>query len=224
MNLKWIIAAIVGFAIGVVLGRTLGSGHRTDESVERRQPAAASASQSTEFSLASVDSSPTEPPERRLVMSSQSSEAADPSAQSSGGTATQPEAVVGRFFQDVSYYERSTEFNPAHKVLTPQERRDLEARLNALEGLVYRAEGRAMTDAQTAISFLRQAGRVRPVSSGNVGVAPGAVVTDVRTDQNGTTAVDLYPQDLPAAAQLAAEINAIRDEGLALVRDFFQPQ
>jgi hypothetical protein len=224
MNLKWIIAAIAGFAIGVALGRTLGSGRRTDESVKRREPVAVSASQSRELSRASVDSSPTEPTERHLVMPSQSSAEADPSAQSSGGTATQPEAVVGRFFQDVSYYEGSNEFNPARKVLTPQERRDLQARLNALEGRVYRAEGRAMTDVQTAISFLRQTGRVRSASSGNVGVAPGAVVTDVRTDQNGTTAVDLYPQDLPAAAQLEAEINAVRDEGLALVRDFFQPQ
>ncbi len=135
------------------------------------------------------------------------------------------EAAPRGIFHEVSHYEASIEFNPNQRVLTKDERQWLETQLQHLAQQAAQAETRAMLDAQAAIHRLREAGKARAVVVGeDVKLGFGVVCTDVRVDQNGTTAVDVYPQDAPSAVLLQEEANALRNEGLALVRRCFQPR
>jgi hypothetical protein len=126
-----------------------------------------------------------------------------------------------RFFEDASTYEQSSEYNPHGKRLTREERKALNLELSRLHSRAMLAETQLSMDVVKAIEALRSAGKLRPADSHAVTVASGALATDVRVTRDGVTAVDVYPQDVPNSAQLQAEIEALRQQGLARVKDYF---
>ncbi|MBL8802375.1 MAG: hypothetical protein JNN27_10285 [Planctomycetes bacterium] len=146
-------------------------------------------------------------------------EAPEPSIQPA-----QAEPTSGKLFKDISDYEASADFNPSKRVLSPAERLQLVTDLRSLEERARAATVRHMIDAQDAIERMRENGMARAVDSRGAKPSHGALVTDVRTTRDGTTVVELYEHDFPEASRYRAELDSIREQGLAVVRDYFRHQ
>lgn len=223
MDRKLVAASVVAaFAIGAVCGGGFFPGESARSMAPNQEQVLIPNSDRLGGVTSPADRPADSAQERKAVEASVSPE---PERQGGEGNSTLTEATPRGAFHEVSFYEASTEFNPARRVLTKDERQWLETQLDSLAQQVALAEARAMSEAQTAITRLREAGKTRPVVAGDdVKLGFGAVCTGVSVDQNGTTAVDVYPQDAPNAVLLQEEANALRNEGLALVRSFFQHQ
>lgn len=130
----------------------------------------------------------------------------------------------GRMFEQVAYYEKSSLFNPEGRVLAQADRDRLSLELLQLENRAVRASIRAQLDIESAADFKRESGDARPVGSESVSIAPGALATNLSVTAEGVTAVDIYPEEVPEADRLKSERDAIREQGLALIRGYFHGQ
>jgi hypothetical protein len=130
----------------------------------------------------------------------------------------------GRMFEQVAYYEKSPLFNPEGRVLAREDRQRLSLELQQLENRLVRAEARAMMSIGSAAKVKRDSGGARPADSEAVSVAPGALATQLSLTAEGVTAVDIYPEEVPEADRLKSEFDAIREQGLALIRGYFHGQ
>lgn len=135
-----------------------------------------------------------------------------------------PSQTRGRMFEQVAYYEKSPLFNPEGRVLAREDRDRLSLELQQLENRAMRAEARAMIKVVSAAKVKRDSGDARPVGSESVSVVPGALATELSVTAEGVTAVDIYPEEVPEADRLKSEFDAIREQGLALIRGYFQGQ
>lgn len=135
-----------------------------------------------------------------------------------------PSQTWGRMFEQVAYYEKSPLFNPEGRVLAREDRDRLSLELQQLENRAMRAEARAMIKVVSAAKFKRDSGDARPVGSESVSVVPGALATKLSVTAESVTAVDIYPEEVPEADRLKSECDAIREQGLALIRGYFHGQ